>query len=389
MEFAFSDEQEMLRSSARDFLDGQYPLERVAELADGKLGWDPASWPRLAELGWIGLSLAERHGGMGASFLEEAVLFEETGRALYPGPFFATVGLALPTLAAGQATQPDALAAVLAGERSATLAFAEPAGPWTLAALAADGTVGTGAREADGGWVLSGSKRFVCDLGIVDDAAVAAQAAGGLGLWRVDLRQPGPGVRCRPWQTVDGTRRLADLELEDAPATLLVPPGQAGPVLAATRLRALAALACEAVGVAQRALGFAVAHARQREQFGRPIGVYQAVSHRIADAYVALELARSLAYWAAASVAQAEAAAGAQAEGQAGTQAAAACAAAKAAAAEAAVQAGECAIQVSGGLGFTWESPLHRLYKRAEWIEAFEGTGAEHRRDLAAALLDG
>jgi alkylation response protein AidB-like acyl-CoA dehydrogenase len=212
----------------------------------------------------------------------------------------------------------------------------------------------------------------------VDAGAPAAGAPGGAprtGLWLVDLPAEGATVLAR--STMDATRRLGDLTLEATPATLLVAPGEAAPVLAATRLRALAALACEAVGVAERARDFATAYAGQREQFNRPIGSYQAVSHRIADAYVATELARSLAYWAAWCVASDD------------EQAPAACAAAKSAAGEAAVLAAEHAIQCMGGIGFTWDHPLHRLYKRAQWIDAFEGHGAAHRAELAAGLLDG
>ncbi len=402
MDFAFSEEQEMLRASARGFLTAEYPLERVAALADGEPGWDPSSWPRLAGLGWLGLSVAEDRGGAGASLVDEAVLFEETGRALYPGPFLATVGLALPALQAAAKTVPEALSAVLAGERSATLAWAEPDGPRTIAE---SGRAGCAAARGGGGWRLTGTKRLVPDLAIADDAVVVARAgppvdrprepapdagdgvSGGqrpgaavgdparLGLWLVDLGAEGAAVVSR--STMDGTRRLGDLVLDATPATELVAPGEAAPVLAATRLRALAAVACEAVGVAERARGFAVEYAGQREQFGRLIGSYQAVSHRIADAYVATELARSLAYWAAWCVASDD------------EQAPAACAAAKSAAGEAAVLAAENAIQCMGGIGFTWDHPLHRLYRRAQWIDAFEGHGAAHRRELAAALLDG
>jgi len=393
MDFAFSEEQEMLRESARDFLATRYPLERVAELADGEPGWDPSSWGRLADLGWLGLSVAEDHGGAGATLVEEAVLFEETGRALYPGPFLATVGLALPALEAAAKTVPQALSAVLAGERSATLAWAEPDGPRTIAEAGSAACAAT--RDGDG-WRLTGTKRLVPDVAAAGAAVVVARAeapgdrqrepapgagaraadsVAGVGLWLVDL--PAERAVVVPRSTMDTTRRLGDLVLDAAPATLLVPPGEAAPVLAATRLRALAAVACEAVGVTERALRFATEYAGQREQFGRPVGSYQAVSHRITDAYVAGELARSLAYWAAWSVASDE------------ERAPVACAAAKSAAGEAAVLAAESAIQCMGGIGFTWDHPLHRLYKRAQWIDAFEGHGAAHRRELAAALLDG
>jgi alkylation response protein AidB-like acyl-CoA dehydrogenase len=146
-------------------------------------------------------------------------------------------------------------------------------------------------------------------------------------------------------------------------------------VLERIRLRVLAALAVEAVGVAQRALEFAETHAKERTQFGKPIGSYQAVSHQVADSYVSVELARSLAYWAAWCVAEND------------PQASTAAAAAKAVAAEAAVQNSERAIQVLGGIGFTWEHFAHRLYKRAQWIDSFEGFGTVHRAQVADAIL--
>jgi alkylation response protein AidB-like acyl-CoA dehydrogenase len=374
MDFAFSEEQEMLRASAREFLGARYPVERVAELADGEPGWDPASWRQLADLGWIGLSVPAERGGAGGSLVDEAVLFEEAGRALYPGPWFATVGLALPAL---EAADPESgsgsgvLAVVLDGERSATLAFAEEGGPLRLADA---GMAACKAREESDGWRLDGAKFLVPDLTLVDDALVVARAGFGVGIWQVDLRADRSPVRAR--STMDSTRRLGDLVLDATPATLLAGPDQAEPLLASTHLRALAALACEAVGVASRALAFATEQARSRHQFGRPIGSFQAISHRIADAYMATELARSLAYWAAWTTAESD------------PQAPSACAAAKAAAGEAATLAAETAIQCLGGLGFTWDHPLHRFYKRAQWIATFDGTARTHRADLATTLLD-
>lgn len=398
MDFAFSAEQQMLRAAARDYLTDRYPFERVVEVADGELGSDPAAWPQLVDLGWVGLSVPEGHGGAGMSFLDEVVLFEEAGRALLPAPYFATVGLALPALAAaapaGGGTDP-LLAGVLAGERTATLAWAEADGPVALVDVEA---VSVTASRTPDGWALTGTKRFVPDLAAVSDVIVVARAEDGVGLWRVDLRagtEGGADVGSEvaaavsaavgaavsaavvvPHSTMDRTRRLGDLVLAATPATLLVSPGQAKPVLEQVRLRALAALAGEAVGVAERCLEISAEYTKTRQQFGRVIGTYQGVSHRIADIFVALQLARSLAYWAAWAVSVGAA------------EAPLACAAAKSAAGEAAVFAAENAIQAMGGIGFTWDHPLHRYYKRALGIDAFEGYGREHRADIAAALLD-
>ena len=322
MDFSFTPDQEELRREARAFLAGRYPAERVAELADSAAGWDPDSWRELAELGWLGVSVAEEDGGTGLGFVEEAVLHEELGRALYPGPYFATVALALPAL------------------------------PAELRAAAASGETR---------WSAALDGRIVPDLGRVD--RVLVERDGEL------LAVPAEGELL---QTMDSTRPLGRLA-DGADGEWL---GPADDLLPGLRLRALAALACEAVGVAQRALELSIEYARSREQFGKPIGIYQAISHSLADAYVETELARSLAYWAAWSVAEAD-------EG-----APVAVAAAKAAAGDAAVSTCERAIQAHGGIGFTWEHILHRLYKRAQWIQSYGGFSTAHRAQVAAALLD-
>ena len=309
MDFSFSEVQQELRAQAREWVRDRYPLERAYEVALSEAGWDEATWRELVDLGWLGVSVAEEHGGAGLTFLEEAVLFEELGYALYSGPFLVSA-LALPAL------EPRLQQLVTSGGER-----------WSI--------------EVDG---------YVPELGRVDRVLTddGAFAAAGESLPATDV-----------------TRPLGRLERGEAAA--------AGPV-DVPRLHA--ALALEALGIGQRSLDLAVSHARTREQFGRPIGVYQAVSHQLANSYVDLELSRSLAYWAAWCVAEGE------------PDAAVAAAAAKAQASEAAVAACERSIQVHGGIGFTWEHPLHLLYKRAQWLEAIAGRPSEHRRHVAAVLLD-
>jgi alkylation response protein AidB-like acyl-CoA dehydrogenase len=321
MDFSFTEEQELLRRQAREYLESRFPAERVVELAESPVGWDPASWRELAELGWLGVSVPEEDGGAGLGFLEEAVLFEELGRALYPGPYFATVALALPAL------PPELQAEVAAGETRWSAALDGPLAP---------------------------------DLASVDRVLVVR-----------DGRLRAVPARGETLPTKDATRRLGRLDAGEEGDDL-------GPddVADELRLRAHVALALEAVGVASRALELGVEHASRREQFGRPIGVYQAVSHPLADTYVETEQARSLAYWAAWCVSEGD------------DHAPIAAAAAKAAAAEAAVAACERSIQVHGGIGFTWEHVLHRLYKRAQWIDAWGGSAAAQRATVARMLLD-
>ena len=368
MDFSFSPEQDLLRAQARSFLEKRFPATRIAELASSDEGWDRSSWQELARLGWTGASIPEADGGAGQSFLEEAIIFEELGRALYPGPYFATVGLALPALACA----PELLPRIASGAFTATLASREPGRP---AGAAKADAVATEARCVNGRWLLRGEKHLVPDAGCVDAFVVVARGPDGVALFLTERRHDRPRVSVL--DTVDATRRLGRVTLDDDEGTLLAAPPAAVEIIARTRRRALAALALEAVGIASQALALGVAHAKTREQFGRPIGAYQAVSHKLADTYVEVELARSLAYWAAWCIAEGDG------------QAELAALAAKAHAAEAAVAACERAIQVHGGMGFTWDHPLHRYYKRALWIESFDRSGADHRAEIARALLDG
>jgi alkylation response protein AidB-like acyl-CoA dehydrogenase len=348
MDFAFSEEQDQLRAAARDFLADRYPPQRVVALADADAGWDRARWRELAELGWLDADL-----GM----LEHAVLAEETGNALLPAPWWSTVGLAWPVL------DDELRAAVTAGDRSATLAWAEPGGPATIAAAA------TGARtSAAAGGSLTGVKVLVPDLGAVTDVVVV----GSEGLYAVDVSAHPDTVIER--STIDRTRRLGELRLDRTPARRLDAPLEALP---AVRRQALALLACESVGVAQQALDLAASHTKERQQFGRVIGTYQGVSHRVANTFVSLALARSMAYWAAWAVSADD------------PDADLAVAGAATSAGEGAVFACEQSIQAHGGVGFTWEHLLHRYYKRAQWNNGFEGTGRAHRAEIADRILAG
>ena len=305
MDFAFTEEQAELKRQARAWLSESYPLDR---------DWDAPQddrWSELAELGWLGVSVSEDEGGVGLGFLEEAILLEELGYALYPGPYLATVGFALAAL-----------------------------GPEDRAAVAA----GTTKWSAE----VNGLTPWLGSVDKVVDMDGNAQPAQGEELVSVDPSRPLGRLERSNGTPLPGPR--------DIP-------------------RARAAMAAEAVGIAQRVLELGIEHASTRVQFGKPIGVYQAVSHQLANTYADVELARSLAYWAAWCVAEDD------------EQAPVAAAAAKAFAAEAAVAACERSIQVHGGTGFTWEHPLHRFYKRALWLEGLGSRPAELRLEVADAVL--
>lgn len=354
MDFSFTQEQQMLRSQARSLLDQRSPAERVVELAESDTPWDQGLWKEMASLGWTGLSVPEEQGGSGMGFVDEAVLFEELGYSLYPGPYFSSVALSLPALGEDL----EALASLASGDLAVTLA---PAGSDARASRSGDD------------WSLVGAVELVPDLGICNAVVVPAASDDGVGLWFVAL--DGDGVEARSLGTMDATRRLGKLTLSGAGGRMLLSPGRAGEVLERISLRAGAAVALEAVGIAQRALDLALEYTKTREQFGKPIGSYQAVSHQVADTYMEVELTRSLAYWAAWCVAENDERVGV------------AVPAAKAAAAEGAVRACERSIQVHGGIGFTWEHILHRLYKRAQWLDSFNGHGDLQRARVATSLL--
>jgi alkylation response protein AidB-like acyl-CoA dehydrogenase len=342
MDFAFSAEQDMLRVAAREFLAEQYPLEGVPAIVDSEPGWQPDSWKQLADLGWTDDEL---------SLLDHVVLFEENGAALLPGPLFGTLALALPAIRHDK----ELLASVSGGDLRLTLAWAESGRPQGLR----NTDLGTSV-DADGR--VTGHKVLVPDAAFAD-ALVVVVAGPQLRLVRT------ADAKITPLSTSDRSRRLYEVEFDNAPSQLLA---EGDSVLAEIESRALVLTAAEALGVGRRAVEDGIAHASTRSQFGRVIGTYQAVSNQLVNAYAALELARSLTYWAAWTVQESE------------QQAAVACAAAKTAAAEAAVTACEHVIQVLGGVGMTWEHVLHRLYKRAQWLEAF-GAGA---RDLRARIAD-
>ncbi len=324
MDLAFTDEQEHLRASVREVMADKYPIERVAAISDGA-GFDRDEWAIAARAGWTDMSVPEDEGGAGLGFVEEAIVAEELGRALYPGPFLASVVTALPLLRASASSAQEA-AAVARGELIATVAFADH----------------EALERAD--TVLSGTALFVPNLDVADLVIVTDLERA----WQVDTNAGGVSRETLP--AVDASRAIGELRLDGASATEL---GTDAVELAHARDRVLAALAAEACGVAERVLEMAVAFARERRQFGRPIGSFQGVSHELARAYMDVETSRSLTYWAAWTVQERT------------PDAPAAAAAAKARAAEGAILACERAIQAHGGVGFTWEHPLHRFYKRA------------------------
>jgi len=374
MDFAFSEEQEMLRASARDFLAKQAPSSYVRRMMDAEDAWDPELWKRLADLGWTALGIPEEYGGVG-TFLDLAVVLEEAGRALLPGPFFATMGLAVPALLeAGTGPQKESvLRRIASGEARATVALTEPAGRWDAEGIALSAT-----RSGDG-WRLDGTKLFVADAAAAGFTVVAARtrASGeeGVTLFLVEGRPPGMTVT--PLRTMDMTRRWYQVGFDGVflpPDAVMGAPDRGWTPLRRALEWGEAAICAEMVGGAQHVLETSVDYAKTRQQFGKPIGIYQAVSHKLADMLLEIESARSATYYAAWAV-----------DADAPDRSLAA-SIAKAYVSDAYRRAAGNGIQVHGGIGFTWEHDMHLYFKRAKASEVTLGDATYHRELVAQAL---
>ncbi|WP_406446297.1 acyl-CoA/acyl-ACP dehydrogenase [Streptomyces sp. NBC_00631] len=363
---ARTEEHEALRSTLRRFLAQKAPGEATRRVMESEEGHDPLLRREMAAgLGLHGIALPERYGGFGGGPVELGIVLEELGRTLLPSPYFATVALAGQALAASGDHPAKArwLPAIADGSLTGTLALAEESGSCHVE------DVTTEAVPGDAGPRVSGTKMFVVDGHSADLILVVARTDTGPGLFAVD--GTAPGVTRTPLETLDPTRRLARIDLDGAPALRVGPQGDATAYLRTVTELAAVALAAEQVGGAQACLDAAVAYAKVRVQFGRPIGSFQAVKHKCADMLVKVEAARSAVYHAL-SVA---------AGGPAGLPVAAALAAV--CSAEAFTHAAKENIQIHGGIGCTWEHDAHLYLRRAKSSEQLLGSPAAHRRRLA------
>ncbi|MGH7054332.1 MAG: acyl-CoA dehydrogenase family protein [Stellaceae bacterium] len=377
MDIGFTEEQELLRETARRVLDSECPTRFVrARMATDEAVTD-AFWRMLAEQGWLGILYPEEMGGSGLGPVDLVVLMEEMGRAVMPGPFLATVllgGAAI--LEAGGPVQRKAwLPRIAAGEAKAALAWSEPALRWDAAGI-------TATAHPDGsGFVLSGTKLFVPDAHLADVLVVAARSRDGstmedgVSLFLVPKGADGLTVTLLP--TIDETRKLCEVRLDRVRVggdALLGELHAGWAPLERVHDRALVALSAEMCGGAQRVLDMTVEYAKIRIAFGKPIGSYQGVKHKVADMLVELENARSLTYYAA----------WACEEGLA--EAPLAAAMAKAAASDMARKVTSAGIQLHGGIGMTWEHDLHLYLKRAKAAEVAFGDAAWQRERVARMM---
>ena len=360
MNFDLTDDQRAIQRTARDFLADRYKLEEVRRLAlEEERGFTDEQWREIVELGWPGLVVAESDGGLGLGAVELAVVQEELGYALAPTPFLSDVAAAL-LLGAGDEGGPRSqyLASLAAGEGRGTLALWDADAGWSPDRSSLAG------RDGESGSVrLSGSKMAVPDAAAADFLVVA----GADGAHFV-VEAGADGLSVEPTEALDPTRKLYSVSFQDTPAAVL--GGEPGAIARAYQAIATA-VAAESVGVAHRAMDMAVAYAKERQQFGRPIGAYQAVSHACAQMLLETEGARSVTLYAAWALDHEP------------ENAALAASMAKSYATEAGWRVPAAALQVHGGIGFTWEHDLHFFLKRGRAnLHAF-GDPRWHRRRVA------
>jgi alkylation response protein AidB-like acyl-CoA dehydrogenase len=377
MDFGFSEEQEMLRDAAKRFLADNCPTTFVRKMMAHDTAHDADFYKKLVELGWPGLLIPEQYGGAGGTFLDLTVIMEEAGKALVPGPFFATALLGVPLILEGgsEAQKQEWLPKLAAGEAVATLAIAEASGRFDA------GGIGLKAEKKGNRYVLSGEKLFVPDAHVANCIAVVARTQSGSksedGISLFLVPSDAKGLTIMQLKTVDMTRRLCHLKFEgvEVDASGLVgAENQGWPILRRTLDIATAGVSAEIVGTAQRALDMSVDYAKTRVQFGKPIGAFQAIKHKCVDMMVAVENARSLTYYACWTVDERVA------------EAATAVSMAKAYASDMGKNVTSEAIQVHGGIGFTWEHDMHLFHRRALAGEANFGNAPIHRETVAKSL---
>jgi alkylation response protein AidB-like acyl-CoA dehydrogenase len=358
MQFGLSESQEFLKDSARKFFAGECPSSEVRRLMETDTAYDAGLWAKLTDQGYTGIIFPEEYSGVGLGKVELMLLMEEAGRALLPGPFFSTVVLAGSVLDAvgSSAHKKKYLAPICRGEARATVAILEDSASWNprhVQLTAANGK-------------LTGEKLFVSDAAVANFILVVARN----GVFIVDAKAP--GLKISPMSAMDLTRKLYVVEFNDTPAEEL---GSVANLPRAFDV-ASAALAAELVGGMQRTLDITVEYAKTRKQFGKPIGMFQAVQHQCADMYLETESSRSAVYYAGWALEENA------------PDAPVAVSIAKMYASDAGRTVGNRGIQIHGGMGFTWENDLHLYYRRAKASENAFGDATFHRERIASLIID-
>ena len=374
MDIGFTEEQEMLRDSARRFFESECTTQFVRQRMAEPAAVTDEFWRKLAGQGWLGIVYPEEEAGSGLGLVDLVVLMEEMGRVVMPGPFLSTVllGGAAIAQAGAPAQRRQWLPQIVAGSAKAALAWTEPNLRWDAAGITLR------AREAGSGFTLSGTKLFVGDAHLADTLVIAARTRDGstmedgVSLFLVPKDTPGLTVTVLP--TIDETRKLCEVALNSVAGALLGEIHQGWAPLSKVVARATVALAAEMCGGAQQVLDMTVAYAKMRVAFGKPIGSYQGVKHQAADMLVALENAKSLTYYAAWAVDQGL------------HEAPLAVSMAKAAASDMSRKVAGTGIQLHGGIGMTWEHDLQLYFKRAKASEVAFGDATWHRERVAQLM---
>jgi alkylation response protein AidB-like acyl-CoA dehydrogenase len=372
--FAFTDEQEELRRTLRRFMDERSPSAEVRRLMATDEGYDDVVWKQMGqELGLQGIAIPEEHGGQGFGPVELGIVLEEMGRALFGGPFFGSVCLAGPAIAFGatEEERKELLPDIASGDTIAALAISEPNGRWDETGITLD------ARHDGEGYVLTGTKTYVLDGHNASLLVVAGRLPGtlgddGIGLFAVDGEAD--GLTRTLLDTIDQTRKQARLDFDSVRARPLGTPGEAWPALSKTLDLAAVYLSAEMTGGSQRCLDMAVEYAKDRVQFGRPIGSFQAIKHKCADMLLRVESAKAASYYAAWIAAEDT------------DELPVAASLAKAYCSDAYFFCATENIQVHGGMGFTWEHDAHLYFRRAKSSELLFGDATYHRELLAKRL---
>ncbi len=377
MDFGFSEEQDMLRQSVRGFLEAECPMTYVRQMMEDERGFAEDQWKKMVGLGWTSLIIPEAYGGAGLNMVDMVVVLEEMGKVVFPGPFFASTilgGIAI-DLGGSKAQKQQWLPGLADGSLRATLAQVEESGRWD-----ADG-IQLAATAAGGGYSLSGTKLFVHDAHNADLLIVPVRTAGagadGVTLLVVERKAKGVGLRVL--KTMDQTRKLCEVTFDGVSVgrdAVLGEVGKGWPLLDRLIDRAKVALCAEMCGGAQKVLEMSVEYAKVREQFGKPIGSFQAIQHKCANMMVQVESAKSATYYAAWAVANDV------------PEAHLAACMAKAYTSDAYRFVSAEGIQIHGGIGFTWEHDMHLYFKRAKGSEVTFGDATHNRELVAQVVLD-
>lgn len=365
-----SEEHIELRATVRRLLESRSPEAAVRQVVDSDAGYDVELWHQMAgQLGLHGLGLPEIYGGSGYGAQETTIVFEELGRALVPSPFFATIALAAGLLAAigDQDTLTRYLPSIAAGELVATVAIAERAGSWQPQHLSE-----VVAEHRHGGWRLSGEKTTVLSADTAGLILVVVTADAATSVYAVDPTTP--GVTVMPLTALDSTRRQSKVRFHDAPATLVGEHGSAGAAVSSMLDHAAVALAAEQAGAASYLMQMCIDYAKLRHQFGRPIGSFQAIKHKLADIAFDVEQMDSVVRHAATAACTNSA------------ELPVVASIAKIFCSEAFFRIAAETIQVHGGIGFTWEHPAHLYFRRAKSSEYLLGSPTQHRETLLEKL---